>query len=232
MPTTDRKNNEDEFTKGWEEYYQQSLNKPAWKKDSSPLVNMFMMKYNIDLSLLHVADYGSGDGRNLWPWVKAQAHVTAVDIAPSALRQIAMNSIEQKLTCPTLVCTNIEELPLAENQFDVAQCLDALPQVNDPQKALAEIAKTLRPGAKFLFNIFTPKDCAFGEGEKIQENAFVYKNTLFRFFEDQDIRDILPRNLDIIECVPQTWEDPPHIPFRPYAHTHDGVYYICQKKGG
>jgi len=226
-------NNPTDKYSGWEEYYQQSLTRPSWKEDPSPLVKMFMkMEHVAKLPHLHIADYGCGDGRNLWPWVQANAHVTAVDVAPSALRKISEISIQHGLMCPTLVCTSMEDTPLGENQFDAAQCLDALPQVWDVKKALTEIAKTIRPRAKFLFNVFTPRDCAFGEGEQIEENAFVYKNTLFRFFEDDDIRKIIPQDLEIIEFVPETWEDPPHIPFRPVPHTHDGIYYVCQKKGG
>lgn len=218
---------------GWEEYYKQSTDRPSWQEDPSPLVKKFMdMEHLGKIPNLHIADYGCGDGRNLWPWVKANTHVTAIDIAPTALRKISENSIQQGLLCPTLVCTSMEETPLGENQFDAAQCLDALPQVWDVRKALIEITKTLRPNGKFLFNVFTPRDCAYGEGEQIEENAFAYKNTLFRFFEDDIIRRILPKELEVIEFVPETWEDPPHFPFRPVPHTHDGIYYVCQKKGG
>ncbi len=218
---------------GWEEYYQQSPNRPSWQEDPSPLVKMFMeMEHIYKIPQVHIADYGCGDGRNLWPWVKANTHVTAVDIAPSALKKISEISIQQGLICPTLVCSSMEDMPLGENQFDAAQCLDALPQVWDVKNALTEISKTLKPKGKLLFNVFTPRDCAFGEGKQIEDNAFTYKNTIFRFFEDEDLRKLLPQDLEILESVPETWEDPPHFPFRPVTHTHDGIYYVCQKKGG
>src|SRR3990172_5609871 len=98
---------------GWEEYYQQSIDKAAWKDDPSPLVSKFMQyagfTNNIDF---HIADYGCGDGRNLWPWVKAGAFVAAVDFAPTALSKIAKACLQQNVICPTLICSDMQELPL------------------------------------------------------------------------------------------------------------------------
>lgn len=216
---------------GWEKYYQQSMNRPAWQEEADRLVQVFMQHLGYTgNSQIHVADYGCGDGRNLWPWLKVGATVTAVDLAPSALNKIARYCIESSVICPTLVCSEMENLPLAEGQFDVSQCLDALPQVYNVSQALKQIALTLRPNGKMLFNVFTPKDCAFGEGEQVEEKAFLYKQTLFRFFDHEDIMKILPTELEIVQAEHERWDDPPHIPFRPYPHTHDGIYYICRKK--
>jgi ubiquinone/menaquinone biosynthesis C-methylase UbiE len=159
------------------------------------------------------------------------ANITAIDCAPTALRKIAETCLENQLICPTLVCADMQNLPLADSQFDAAQCFDAIPQVWDTRSTLLHIARTLRPGGELIFNVFTPRDCAYGEGEQIEANAFLYSQTLFRFFEESDMRSLMPECLEIVESVAERWEDPPHVPFRPYSHIHDGIYYICRKVG-
>jgi ubiquinone/menaquinone biosynthesis C-methylase UbiE len=131
---------------------------------------------------------------------------------------------------PTLVQADLESLPLAGSQFDFALCVDALPQVHRPRLALQEIARTLVPGGLFVTNVFTPADCAFGEGERLTARSFLYKNTLFNFFEDNEFRPLLDGLFDVRNCQRVSWVDPPHIPFRPYEHTHDALVYVLVKK--
>jgi len=216
--------------RGWEQHYQESLTLPAWQESADSKVLEFARRaLEAKVHRIHVADFGSGDGRNLWPWLEAGAFVTAVDIAPTALRKIARATLARGVTCPTLVCCGLEDLPLAEDQFDFAQCIDALPQVTTPAVALERMARTLRPGGELLFNVFTPADCAFGEGEQLEEDAFVYRGTLFRFFDEPAISKQLPAGIEVLDVRHERWEDPPHGPFRPRPHIHDGLYFRCRR---
>lgn len=215
---------------GWEEYYQQAGPDGAWDEKPAASVSAFISRFShVDPTNLHVADFGCGDGRNLWPWLQRRARVTAVDIAPTALRRIADACIAAKCASPTLVNAAIERMPLADAQFDVAQCIDALPQVPDMGAALAEMARTLRPQAEILFNVFTPGDCAFGEGRAVGKNAFVYKDTFFRFLDEAAVLELLPTHLSVVHMETCTWDDPPHIPFRPYPHRHEAIFLVCRR---
>jgi hypothetical protein len=78
-------------------------------------------------------------------------------------------------------------------------------------------------------NVFTPRDCAFGEGEQLTARSSLYKNTLFNFFEDDEFRPLLQGLFEVVECRPVRWDDPPHVPFRPYPHTHDALVYVLKK---
>lgn len=223
-------NRDADLTSGWEAYYRQTEGRPAWQEHPDEKVLEFIELAGMrDGHRLHVADFGSGDGRNLHPWLEAGAFVTAVDISPTALSKIAAASIGARLACPTLVSCNLEHLPLADCQFDMAQCLDALPQVKDAQRALQEMARTLRPGGKFLFNVFTPADCAFGEGDRLDDLSFSYKGTLFRFFTKEHVERIIPQSLRLLTLEHKRWLDPAHPPFRPKPHTHDGIYVVCER---
>ena len=45
-----------------------------------------------------------------------------------------------------------EALPSEDSSFDVVICVDVLEHVKDPQKAIAEIARVLKPGGMFCFD--------------------------------------------------------------------------------
>lgn len=48
---------------------------------------------------------------------------------------------------------NLEEMTFIEESFDVFITQDVLEHVNDPKKALKEIARTLKPGGKHIFTV-------------------------------------------------------------------------------
>jgi SAM-dependent methyltransferase len=215
---------------GWESYYQQVGEQAAWDDKPAPEVARFIDRLaGRDPSHLQVADLGCGDGRNLWPWLNLGARVTAVDIAPTALYRISDACRARGVVPPTLLHASLERLPLADAQFDAAQCLDALPQVVDAGAAMAEMARILRPGGEILFNVYTRNDCCFGEGEAVGEDAFEYKGTFFRFFDEPAVRALLPPTLAVMQMQTLAWDDPPHVPFRPYPHRHESIVLVCRR---
>lgn len=226
--------NKPEYYEGWEQYYKMSANKNSWDENPDKFVTFFLDRIigrvKTNNTHLHIADFGCGDGRNLWPWLLKGFKVTAVDISPSALEKISDKCLKNQNICPSLINADLQKLPLGKNQFDFAQCFDALPQVFDVKLALDEIEKSIRPQGEFIFNVFTPLDCAYGEGQEVEDNTFIYKNTLFRFFDENSILNIIPKNFEVLELKHESWKDPPHIPFRPEEHVHDGIYILCQKK--
>lgn len=219
---------EPEYT-GWDDCYRRTTEDKAWGEQITPyLPPLFEAHLGKALS---VADFGSGDGRNSALLVEGGRRVTLVDVSPTGLELAAKRFTSRGIKAlPTLVRANLEGLPLAASQFDAAICIDAFPQVRRPRQALEEMGRTLTDGGILILNVFTPKDCAFGEGEQVGPRSFLYKNTLFNFYEDQDFRPLVRNLFDVLACMPVRWEDPPHIPFRPYPHTHDGLAYVLIKQ--
>lgn len=214
---------------GWEEYYSQSKGKSAWGEAPPPFLEKIIIPRLP--AKVRVADFGSGDGRNSLPLVEAGQRVTCVDISSSALDKIAERFAQFGPSAPGTVLGNLEQLPLGSRQFDAAICIDALPQVRNPRRALEEIHRVLIPGGLFGLNVFTPKDCAFGEGTQESSKAFIYKETLFRFFDHEDFLPLIDGLFEIVEHQQVSWVDPPHVPFRPHEHTHDALVYILKKPG-
>lgn len=213
--------------KGWERYYKQIKGREAFGNDESIVVDIVNESLGKKHSVNVFADFGSGDGRNARRWIDMGLEVTCVDISPSAFTRLDNVYGQQKNI--KKVCANLEKLPIDDNLFDAAQCIDALPQVENTSKALKEMLRTVRHQGILVFNIFTTRDCAYGIGNRIDDQTYEYKDTLFRFFDEDDIRKLIPREAVLLKSVHKRWDDPPHIPFRPYPHTHDCLICVCQK---
>jgi SAM-dependent methyltransferase len=216
--------------RGWDDYYQDGDDGASWGTEPPPFVRDALAAH-LTKEGRSVADFGCGDGRNSLEVGRWGHRLTLVDISQGGLDRARHRAIALDLPqIPTLVRADLENLPLADAQFDFALCIDALPQVHRPRQALAEIARTLAPGALLVVNVFTPADCAFNEGERLTARTFLYKNALFNFFEDEEFRPLLDGLFRVVESHHVRWNDPPHIPFRPYPHTHDALVYVLAKQ--
>ncbi|MGA2583734.1 MAG: class I SAM-dependent methyltransferase [Tepidisphaeraceae bacterium] len=213
--------------KGWEDYYKAESD-AAWGHCPPPFLEPSISP--VLKSGMSVADYGAGDGRNSLALAKAGVALTLVDISAAGLQRAAKRSREIGLQpLPTLVTASLEQLPLASGQFDFAICIDALPQIHRPRVALEEMARTLIAGGILVTNVFTPRDAAFGQGAALSARTYLFKNTLFSFWEEAEFRPLLQGIFDVLDCQAVRWDDPAHGDFRPYPHTHDALVFTLRK---
>jgi ubiquinone/menaquinone biosynthesis C-methylase UbiE len=220
-------NDRESFYDGWDDYYKEQGD-AAWGDEPPPWLSEALNgRLKPGQSL---ADFGAGDARNSLGLLGESRSLTLVDISAPGIERASQRSRALGiLPRPTLVVASLEKLPLGQGQFDLAICVDALPQCERPRLALQEMSRTLVPGGTLIVNVFTPSDCAFGEGEPLDARSFLYKNTLFKFFEDAEFRPFLQGLFEVVECRNVRWDDPPHVPFRPYPHTHDAIVYVLKK---
>jgi ubiquinone/menaquinone biosynthesis C-methylase UbiE len=213
---------------GWDEYYNtEDKADAAWGDQPPPFLGPAVAEYARPGRSF--VDFGAGDGRNSLPLARIGGHLTLVDIAPGGLRRAGEQFEAEGLSpTPTLVVASLESLPLADGQFDLGVCIDALPQVHRPRLALEEMARVLKPGGLLLVNLFTPDDCAFGEGEMVGPRSYLYKNTLFNFYDERDVEPLIRGLFEVVRCERARWQDPPHVPFRPYPHTHNALVYALR----
>lgn len=95
-------------------------------------------------------DLGIGDGMLTLMLAEVAQSVTAVDLSPEMLRQLESRARDKNIHNVTTVEADIEDLPMASGQYDVAILSQALHHASDPAQCLAEARRVLRPGGKLL----------------------------------------------------------------------------------
>jgi SAM-dependent methyltransferase len=103
-----------------------------------------------------VGDLGCGTGQLSAAIAPFVARVIAVD-ASAAMLQAAKKRL-QPLTSVELRRGELEGLPIDDGQLDLATLMLVLHHVSEPRKALAEVARVLKPGARALIVDMLPHE--------------------------------------------------------------------------
>ncbi|MAT99905.1 MAG: SAM-dependent methyltransferase [Anaerolineaceae bacterium] len=93
-----------------------------------------------------VLEVGAGTGANL-PLYGRSTQIALIDIKPDRL-QLARQKSEKPNTPAT--CANAHHLPFASNQFDVVVGTLVFCSIPQPELALAEIKRVLKPDGRLL----------------------------------------------------------------------------------
>lgn len=212
---------------GWHELYRGGIEGvPVWSELPPPFMDKLIRYLPPGTATLETC---CGDGRITAALVKWSVNVTALDLSPSALNQLAANIKRSGMLEPTTVAGSVTAMPFGDAQFDAVVCIDGFCQLDRPVLAMKEVARVLRPGGRFLVDIFTPKDETFGKGEQMGAQDFLYHNTLFRYFTAEQFAGIYKSLFRTIEMFEEKWRDPPHGDFRPEWHNHHALIYVFEK---
>jgi SAM-dependent methyltransferase len=207
---------------GWELAYQENDNGELWSAEAMPIVPEIAERAR-DLGLRSGVDLGCGDGRNLLALRKAGFELAGLDISATALAR-ADGLLRGHDERATLIVGDISELPLASSSADMITALDVAGQVPDPAPMLCEARRVLHEGGLLVANFFALEDETYGAGTEVAPHTFNYKGTLFRYFEEDALREFFGRDWEI-ELEVRSWVDGPHGGFRPNPHRH--VNYVA-----
>jgi methionine biosynthesis protein MetW len=93
-------------------------------------------------------DVGCGDGGTSGVWLRDRvAAYVGVDISESAIRMATERGLDARLI------SDAAELPFADDSFEVAICTEVLEHLFEPQLALAEIRRVLRPDGRLIVTV-------------------------------------------------------------------------------
>jgi ubiquinone/menaquinone biosynthesis C-methylase UbiE len=97
-----------------------------------------------------VLEIGAGTGLNLALYPPAVTRVVAAEPDPHMIRRLRRKAQEAHVPVE-IVSAPAEALPLADGSFDTVVGTLVLCTVSEPAVVLAEIARLLRPGGRYLF---------------------------------------------------------------------------------
>jgi SAM-dependent methyltransferase len=83
------------------------------------------------------------------------ARVIGLDFSQNQLRHARSNIARWGARFP-LVRADAEQLPFADESFDLVFCDHGATSFTDPHRTVPEVCRVLRPGGRFVFNISTP----------------------------------------------------------------------------
>lgn len=106
---------------------------------------------HIDWSGTTVLDLGCGGGFMAEALAERGARVTGIDPAEKAIEAARVHAAGEGLDIRYDVGVG-ENLPYADGAFDAVVCVDVLEHVSDLDRVIAETARVLKPGGRFLFD--------------------------------------------------------------------------------
>ena len=128
-----------------------------WKAKSAALggaVTEALVEYARPIPGMHVLDLASGTGEpgiSLAQRVCPKGSITAVDQSAELLEIAAERARSKKLVNFTTQQADAHQLPFANHSFDLSTCRFGVMFFSDAQRALAELRRVLKPGARACF---------------------------------------------------------------------------------
>jgi demethylmenaquinone methyltransferase/2-methoxy-6-polyprenyl-1,4-benzoquinol methylase/ArsR family transcriptional regulator len=108
-----------------------------------------------------VLDIGTGTGRMLQLLAPHAARVVGVDLSPAMLA-VARAGVEREgLRNVQLRQGDVYSLPVEADSYDLALVHQVLHYLDEPQRALREAARALRPGGRLVVVDFAPHELEF-----------------------------------------------------------------------
>jgi SAM-dependent methyltransferase len=135
-----------------------------WKAKSAAMggaVTAALVEYSRPLPAMRVVDLASGTGEpgiSLAARVGPEGSVVAVDQSSDLLAIAAERARNKKLSNFTTQQADAHQLPFADRSFDLATCRFGVMFFSDPQRALEELRRVLKPGARACFAAWGPME--------------------------------------------------------------------------
>ena len=116
-----------------------------WYRGRRRIIDVLMRRLELPPGA-KILDAGCGSGRNMVEFARVGT-VTGVEISDASIARARERGIGE------VVQSSITELPLPDDRFDVAVCLDVIEHIEDDLRALRELRRVVRPGGILLVTV-------------------------------------------------------------------------------
>lgn len=227
---------------GWGSQYR-LIASEKWKAKSAAMgtpVTNALVDYAQPSPGMQVLDLASGTGEpaiTLATRVGPHGRVTALDLSPELLEIAEKRAQARGLKNFTARQSDAHSLPFPDNSFDLATSRFGVMFFRDPEAALTELGRVLRPGARACFLAWGPFDQPYWQSMMGVVHRHIGGPLLdpegpnpFRYAEPGSLSAVL-RSAGFVEVVEETktlpwaWPGPPEevweqnrsvaVPFRP-----------------
>jgi len=137
-----------------------------------------------------VLDLGGGTGRLALRIKNMVGSLTVVDASTSMLKVCRRRGLDCHLGLA-------EQIPFQKNYFDSVVIVDAWHHFPEPESALREISRVLKPGGRIFIEEVNPSSI-FGWLLKSVENILLMRS---RFYHPADLSALMTRHFSAVEIV-------------------------------
>jgi len=143
-----------------------------------------------------VLEVGCGTGLILNRIAKTARRAVGIDLSPGMLEHARRRGLEVHEASAT-------ELPFDDNTFDVAVSFKVLAHVENIGKAMAEMARVVRPGGRIIAEFYNSQSVRtlvkrLKPDSKIGGNGVVDTDVYTRYDSLDDVKGYLPGNLELV----------------------------------
>ena len=170
--------------------------KIPWNIETPPDILVRLVR-NRRLVPCRTIELGCGAG-NYAVWLAQQGFdVTGIDISPSAIELAQENARSQGVQCTFLVADVLGDLPEVKGPFDFSFDWELLHHIypDDRPRYVANVARLLRPGARYLSICFHENDSQFGGSGKYRTTQI---GTVLYFSSEEELRDLFCPHFTIL----------------------------------
>jgi SAM-dependent methyltransferase len=181
-----------------------------------------------------VMDLPCGDGRNLPTLGQFAPVLIGADTSENALG-ISQKVLERAglMRRSSLLIVDAYETRLPDNTVDGIFCWDLLGHLTEPERALRELHRIVRPGGHIVANMWTMGDCQVSDPniKEISPKIYIDHFDFYcRFYDREDIDAFLGAAGIAAEKVELArWSEPPHVGYRDYEHDHESWVITIRK---
>ena len=180
------------------------------------ITNDFQDQYEVNWNILtkyidptlRVLDVGCGPG-DLSIRISQQCHeVWGVDVTPEMI-QIAEKKVALEPANVNFEQADACDLPFENHCFDTVMSVNALQTMIQPEMALKEMNRVLKPGGELLLITYCYGDSTLSDNESLVDWAVKYRSLpVWQRFKLQQLVDLLQTNgFEVVEAD-RIWEEP------------------------
>jgi SAM-dependent methyltransferase len=183
-----------------------------------------------------IMDLPCGDGRNLPPLAAGAPILLAGDTSRRAMT-IARSVVQRAGVQRQVLFSEVDAYStgLLDDSIDGIFCWDLLGHLTEPEGALTEFVRILRPGGCLIANMWTMNDCQVADDRarmtEIAPKTYLDHAEFYcKFYDEQDLAELLGSVGSAAESVETaSWWEPPHPGYRDYVHQHESLIFRVRK---
>lgn len=218
-------NMDSRLVKSWESaYFEVQHSETLWGGQPIPYLDKIVDIFQSTGSAV-VLDFPCGDGKNTFLLAEKFELVVAADSSSSALHMLNKKANNMHIKNMVPVETNLFASCFVSNFFDSILCWDVLGHMEEPQKAIVELIRILKPNGKIVCSFFSHTEPCVADDNmiKINESDYRYKNDYFYRLYTREMLDAFLQqfaSVKVANIEHVIWQEPPHEGFREYVHEH------------